>query len=495
MGWARVRGPVFMAKAQPRDDALVEHWIAWPDGTRTPYIARRVHGLGSVTWVAQDLSDSTITLAGRTGWEHIWNGVFDWKHMPLVPVRGVPDSVLAQWESAPAIDLGSAFVQGLELHSRSTGMIAIAVVFFIGYWLLAGPGLFVWLAAKKRADLSWGIYAASAVAATALTVVIVQLVLRGPPQLKHVSVVRVPSNSDTMVRAGLGVYIPRDGQQRFELRGTAPDSGAMLGPLQMHSRFVGSSPAFFGPEYLVPVRISGHEPPTISIPYRSTLKKLHAHWVGDARQSVGGSARLVPDRALIAGKLTNNTGRDLSNVYFAFKYRPSQDYVFYLRAWPDGATLDLARDLNSNEDGSAVSLAGVAGATPDRNTRLRGHLQLQWAVLWTDPLRGSSMTNSYFNDAERAFPMLSLFERLPPLRNGERKDRVELLRSGARQLDLSGAMAAGGLIILATARQQPLPFELAIQGEGVAGEGTSFYQFVLPLDRSELEEQRLEDRG
>jgi hypothetical protein len=242
------------------------------------------------------------------------------------------------------------------------------------------------------------------------------------------------------------------------------------------------------------VRQSGGDAPSISIPYRSTLKKLQAQWVGPTPKAITGSAELIPDRNLISGRLTNNTGRDLHEVYFAFKYRTGQDYVYYLRTWENGAVLDLGRHLNLNDDDTSAAIVGIDGAAPDRNRKLRGHLQLQWAPFWTDPMRGANITNSFFNDTQRAFPILSLFDRLPPVRNltPDRRDRVELLRSGARQLDLSAALNAGALLILATARQEPLPFELSIQGDTVTGEGTSFYQFVLPLDRSALRDDGAE---
>jgi hypothetical protein len=55
-------------------------------------------------------------------------------------------------------------------------------------------------------------------------------------------------------------------------------------------------------------------------------------------------------------------------------------------------------------------------------------------------------------------------------------------------LDLSPAMSAGNLVICAFANkngaQGPLPMPLTVSDEPVAGNGTTIYQFVLPLDRS-----------
>jgi hypothetical protein len=90
-------------------------------------------------------------------------------------------------------------------------------------------------------------------------------------------------------------------------------------------------------------------------------------------------------------------------------------------------------------------------------------------------------------DPRRSFPVLSFFERLPPVRNTDlsRNDRTELLRRRARELDVSPALAAGALVVLAEA-DGPLPFPFEVEGDAVGGTGVTLYQFLLPLDRSKL---------
>jgi hypothetical protein len=50
-------------------------------------------------------------------------------------------------------------------------------------------------------------------------------------------------------------------------------------------------------------------------------------------------------------------------------------------------------------------------------------------------------------------------------------------------LNASGAVAAGQLVILGTAKG-PLPIPLEVDDEKMTGDGTTFYQFILPMDRS-----------
>ena len=108
-------------------------------------------------------------------------------------------------------------------------------MFFIGYWLVAGPGSYLYLAGKRRKELSWMIFAASAVAATALTVLVVKLVLRGSPEAHHVSIVRIAGGGpgggyNAVVHSRIGLYIQRDGYQNVALRTTPRAPSAISRP-------------------------------------------------------------------------------------------------------------------------------------------------------------------------------------------------------------------------------------------------------------------------
>jgi hypothetical protein len=105
-------------------------------------------------------------------------------------------------------------------------------------------------------------------------------------------------------------------------------------------------------------------------------------------------------------------------------------------------------------------------------------------------MRVKGFSDESWNDrdgsARRSFPMLSIFDRLPPVRNFQSSgDRVDLLRRGGRQFDVSAAISAGQLVIIAEAEgDQPLPFPLDVNNKRVEGKGLVFYQFILPLERT-----------
>ena len=100
--------------------------------------------------------------------------------------------------------------------------------------LIAGPGIYFYLLAKARAYMSWFLFAAAAIAATAVTVLVVQLVVRGDPELQHVSFVRKAPGQPAVVTSRFGLYIPRDGAQEIKLRDTDPKSNSYLSAFAAH---------------------------------------------------------------------------------------------------------------------------------------------------------------------------------------------------------------------------------------------------------------------
>jgi hypothetical protein len=60
-----------------------------------------------------------------------------------------------------------------------------------------------------------------------------------------------------------------------------------------------------------------------------------------------------------------------------------------------------------------------------------------------------------------------------------------VLRRGGRSYDVSNALSSGALVVVAEADGlAPLPIPLEVEGAKTAGQGSTVYQFVLPLDNS-----------
>jgi hypothetical protein len=500
--WDRVKGPFKVSLAQAKPGALVEQWMDWQGANstpglppRTPWLVRQTYGLGSVTWVAQNLGDPAIVGRTPTGWLTVWDAIFDWKNTPL-PLSDDAKTAATQndlWGARNSRDLGVLMLGGMAFKGKSTLYILLALLFFLLYWIVAGPGSYFYLRKKKMAALSWLIYAATAMVATVVTIAVVRLVLRGSPQIHHWTVVRTAPGQPAVIRSHFGLYIPRGDEQRVQIKGFAPRLDSTLTAFAIHPQHVATGqefPAYM--EYAIPIPDAmAEEPVAVGFPYRSTSKQLQVQWIGDYATRIEGSAQLVEmQQGTIAGTLTNGTPYNLTNIYIAFRRpRPegqSEDWLLYLPNWTKGASLDLNREFRE------MGKSFVPQATPGPNQRAygriaTGNVAMEWTNYWYDQLRaGTGDWNDDGRPTPISIPILSLFGRLPTPSNtaapGERSNRFDLLRNGARRLDMSQALSAGGLVVLAEATG-PLPFPLEVEGNPVGGEGTILYQAVIPLEQ------------
>jgi len=516
--WPALPGPFKVARVPALAGAKVDEWLEWTDGTAstfTPWLARRGVGLGAVTWVAQDLGNPAITSVAKTGWRYVWDRVFDWKNASTDDTREdyqLPQGAPDEWNSAESLDLGRALLGGMDLTNTAAKYLVIAGLFLFVYFLIAGPGSYLFLASRKRAQFSWFAFALVAIIATGLTAVLIRIVVRGPPQLQHLSDVRyAQGEANGVINSRFGLYIRQDGIQKIDLGETAPHEVSYIVPFGVHPQYLNDEdilPAYL--EYQIPVRDpTQSDPVSVSIPYRSTSKKLQTHWVGqiDGRVEVPvgmADIKLVsPHDGYIDGMLVNHTGYDLSDVYFAFEepaLNHSQDlsmrddiWLVYDPLWPKDASLKV-QDLMMRRNLIDANLDPAHGRLPggqDPAYAMLGRDQ-PWEKYWR---KHSDELSAVSSDLKNILPMLSFFDLLPPWRSSpnEREVRFELYRRGGRHLDVSPAVSAGELVVCGIASingdttKNPLPVPLSVADSSVSGTGTTMMQFVLPLDRSETE--------
>jgi hypothetical protein len=516
--WNLVKGPIQIAVAkQLKPDAIREPEMErWPlpstgpttgpatqpaDVSKLPgtdYIVRRAYGLGAVTWVAQDLGNKSLTQARSQRWPYVWDKIFGWKNDTHVAADMGVDGSGNKNEGYFAtinspVDLGQSLLRGMDFQAKGAAYIFVAILFFVGYWIVAGPGTYLFLSNKKKRELNWFAFGFWAFVATALTLGVVRLLLRGSAEVRHQTIVRVAAGQPVYMHSRIGLYIPRDGYQNIELKETSHDTASFITPYNIPPVYESQTDFPAAQDYAIPVH-DDPQPVRVQIPYRSTLKKLQARWVGDAPIAMIGDPRLVAAaNGYIAGKITNQSGTDLKNVHVVFMHVTptlTKDWVLMIPELPKGQTLDLKEEFNSLTENKG-------GPTQRKN--VKDWLQ-NWSAKWyrkftPTMLSPGANVGDDFNDDQRIdFLMMSLIGRLPPDRNttvqnsGDDHQRIALWCRGGHDLDCSQAIAAGQLVILAEAkeRDRPLPFPLEVDGTKVTGEGTILYQFVLPLDRTEM---------
>src|SRR5690606_30721009 len=151
--WLGIPGPFRYIAGAPRPEAIVEDWFAYErpgelggtDSGTVPLLARRPEGFGSVTWLALDLSNSSVFRSSArqsAGWSILWAQILGLGDGPVV---NPSDQERIRHTAREARDLGYALLPGSRLAGRSVALVTVALVFFIIYWLIAGPGLYFYL--------------------------------------------------------------------------------------------------------------------------------------------------------------------------------------------------------------------------------------------------------------------------------------------------------------------------------------------------------------
>jgi hypothetical protein len=506
------KGPFSLARATTRPSAVVDEWIDWKDDEKdlSPYIARGPYGLGSVTWVAQDLGDPKLYGIATARWPYVWDKVFGWANDTHVQGDIINSDEKDYAERAlmnGPMDLGTAMAKGVEFNSKGAGLITLAVFFFIGYWIIAGPGTYLFLAGKKRSQHSWTAFAAAAVAATVLTVFVVDLVLRGSPEIHHATDVRIATGTESQPAVAfsrVGLYIPRDGAQKVSLEGTTGDFITYVTPMSLHPAYVPDNEFPANLDYQVPVRDTGMpEPASIDVPFRSTLKKLDVKWSGDLTSPIRATGVKLdwdaPAVSALSGSLDNLSGIDLKNVYVAFHVHgrtspfrnEGRDIILYIATFSSKSGenhIDLKSTLaNAPQLPLGGGNTGPNTAYPEYGGLICwGEIDSQWRYHWFNNLRdrAADQVDDLGTKVPTSFPMLSFYDRiLPPKKEGE-TSAMTILRRGARNLNMSQALAAGELVILAQSDKRPLPYGLDVNGTRTDGEGTVFYQIAVPTEHT-----------
>jgi hypothetical protein len=494
--WPDVTAAFKVARVPALRDTKVDEWMQWDDNgvtSYTPWLARRGVGLGAVTWVAQDLGNPALTDKIRTGWRFVWDRVFGWNNATDIAEDYQIPSNDSKWVLATAIDLGVPLLS-FELTNDAMLLLTLAG-FFLGTYVIVVAGIlpgFLWQ--RKKSHLNWFYFAAAAMIATVLTVLLVKLVVRGPPKLEHFSFVRYASGEPTgVVDSRITLYVRQDGDQQIDLLNTAPHEVSDISPFSKHPQYVGNDdilPAYL--EYQIPV----HEPSdaqsvSVTIPFRSTSKKLQVHWVGEIKDTIYVPAGMPPLKLAqgdyIDGTVVNRTGFDLADIYFVFKAPQAtvsdkvdvddNDMIIYVPNWPKDVLLKL-QDVMAGANLINADKFQLGGKNP-----AWGHSNVQgaqWQRFWQ--LHHDDGGNLNYIE-----PLLTDFSRILPWNTTQEYQRYEFLRREARVLDLSPAINAGKLVICAMAENKtPLPVPLNVAGSPVAGGGKTIFQFVLPLNRSDV---------
>ena len=507
-----------------------EPLIALPDGRIVAI--ERTYGHGRVTVVGIDVANGQLAALGnllRTGVlpqaDIFWNRVLGRRSDTPTPTEAaaIQDDERAAWGPNPRrhdLGQGRLFAQQIGMSQAASIGLLLALVLFLVYWVVAGPGGFFLLKQYKQVRHSWLLFAASAGVFTAVAWGAVSLLPSTPHQVRHVTILdhiaRAPGAEradDPQLQRGISyfsAYLDNYGESTVALEPLAGQrdlvhSWAPIGVKEQ--RFPNVD------QYQVDLERGAHE---VTLPARSTATQLTARWLGALDPEWGSMitavepVRVVADPTVptiglrLEGKLMHSLPGTLEDVLVIWvtssripdrRYQPSGD-----KRQPWIANLDSGRMLNRAYAFSPLPLAPDTAyplsSLVQRDTTARSRDYLLEETIrkrYTDQykeavtLTGSPTISS--QDRRNFMEMLSLYQQLTPpvyLRTsagGNAETVQSFSRETGREMDLSVWLTRPCLIVMGTLRESPLPIPLRLDGSDTVptSDGLTMVRWIHPL--------------
>lgn len=464
-----------------------------------PLVVTGRYGTGAVTVVTIDLANPDVeSVMGPENWLAFWQRVAGWGGDVVTAAQA---EIMNKSGGTPIthqvnrVKLDQNISSDVDLKSVTSWRLLLAVLFLGVYWIVAGPGMDILLRRYRRSHWSWWIFGAVVVGAAAVAVLVSSLLRLENEDLRHRTFVAgTVGDNEAMVLSYMGVFAPTNDYVTLGL----PESAGLsyLAPLNEPS--VQDMQTFADPQsyYLPRDPRSGNDSGStlIRVPFRSTLKKIQARWVGPLGGTfeVTSAAGIKKDRSAgemitplqIEGTLVNRTAYEFTHVMFVALSDDIRDYIspssiFDLRgSWRPGQPIVLERDTTRRKPTLKEILDATVQAIPSKGP-VGGY---GGGFAPASPLKSNEE-----NKADTVMP-IDLLNILLDMRDGElltENGRAEFERQLTRQFDRSAALRATRLMLIATAggdgQNAVLPLNLRVGDKTLRGTGQVTFAYMIPV--------------
>ena len=394
--------------------------IEGPDGV---VVVRRAYGTGMVTLIGLDIGARALERVNLPRADAFWNRILG-KRFETPTLETVQDAGATRF-STPHLQGSQHFVDqyiNLEIaKSTAAGVgLLLALIVFIVYWIVAGPGGFGLLRMRGLEKHSWVWFGASIAVFATIAWLGANAIRDTKTSGKHLSFLdHVYGQPVQHAITWASVLLPSYGAETILL--DPPDMADTRQSIAVWSDSNGETAAMSFPDarsYIVDVR----QPQTITVPSRATIKQFELDWAGPRRWGTplpepGWEPRLERDG--VTGKLRHDLPGALESVTVILcrgQLEPDQldntqapllSAVYsedLAKPWEPGAVLDLA-SVFANGERSADDTLLKRLLPAQRNDMAR--------------LTGGGPTSLSSRDAILDYERLALYSLLPPPRYGD----------------------------------------------------------------------------
>jgi hypothetical protein len=505
-------------------------------------VVQRIFGHGRVTIVGMSISSTTLgSLPLSNGVrsavpqaDAFWNRILGRRaDTPLPGEITDIDEAKRLSRGRPTerkIGTGPLFKDQINMTGEALQGLLLALVLFILYWIVAGPGSYAILKVYQQARHAWLAFAAAAAVFTALAWGgVVLLGLGGVEQaVRHVTFldyIARPTGSDpgandpqlARMTSWLSMYLPGYGATAIGIE-SLPADGLDV-PAQRDLLFSWTPPGPRGQRFpnIDRYRVNvGDATDDFAVPTRATATQLYAHHLGGLGSGWGmlradpadpprveiqrtpGAGPDDPGREVLKGSIISDLPGDLTNwtiVWVQNNRQPRRTYARESDAETSWVRLSFSgRSLNNGrmargaandlwEPGESFELSGIDIAANALETNIQDRFMEPLAKQGTFTSANAPLRP---DEQRRYMEMLSFFRMLTPPQylkqpTMQNPETVMAMRELGRELDLSDWLARPCIIIIGFLEGTDCPIPLRRAGQPVASEGRTVVRWIYPL--------------
>ncbi|MCK4873430.1 MAG: hypothetical protein KAS72_11950 [Phycisphaerales bacterium] len=463
-----------------------------------PIVITRTYGMGMVTIIGIDLSDSAIRTFGLPEADRFWNRVLGRRadaisvteHDRLVDL---PDITFSRSPTIEPLDDNVSSTISL-IGSAARGLL-LAVLAFAAYWVIAGPGLWGMLRAKKLSHHAWVGFVAAAALFTAISWIGATLIKPRNVPLAHVTFLdAVAGQQMQRTTTFFGVLLPDYGSAEMRV-GEEDDLGAH------NTLWSFEDPTKLGQPFpdARAYEIRAALPNAAAVPTRATAKRMIADWIGHVAQPwelpyADETITVVQAEDgvrshLLEGVLTHNLPATPDRVTILYIQRPAAygqrdrskpptrtpppiaiGWTWTIPGadpWEPGDKLNLAEITDASRLGSDASLESYLDSVLQRRRPA--------STPGGGVVRPSQVQTQY--------EMATFFHHLEPPAyfSRDQQDHVNYRPRNLKNLDMSMWLTRPCVIVIAHLSDQQTPTPITIDGQTVPSRGDVIVRWVYPL--------------
>lgn len=457
------------------------------DRQGNPVVVAKRFGFGRVTVVGVDLADRNLVRMGLpNGKWTIWHKVFHWTHPAFTQGQvdaqiAAADMVRPEGRHQGATRIGPGWLPGIiDMTGTATPALLLAIIVFIIYWIVAGPGVYGVLRSKGLQRHTWVAFVLVVGVFTGATWAGALLLRKGNVTAAHFSVVDIDGNTgQAHARGWLSLFVPDFGAAEIAIDPQHPDRHNTLASPGVVSEL--DSGRFPDQQSYT---IDAGAPNAAAVPIRATAKRFTYDYAGrldDKREGlndtwVGPHGTLSLEAGWPTGELSHGLPdaiHQLLVVYCAGDGR--MPWVWrHNDAWAPGSKITIAQPQRAMRLVLPRTLY-----TKDRDYAGEGYLgslivgRTAAAATGQQPLLpgGAGMNRDLMQQIE----MLSFFDAMPP--PNFRDTNAAFMMGGSsttyhrlfgRELDITPLTAGKRLILIGYLKGGHLPVPLTVDGKAIA---------------------------